>query len=136
MTIIEKAAYLKGLAQGLKLDSSTKEGELLTAIVDLLNDMALTFDDIESELDEFSELVDIIDEDLGNVEQDIYGDDDDDDYEEELYEVVCPSCGDTVCLDADMLSEGSIDCPGCGELLEFDLEECCCDDECDCDCKA
>ena len=58
----------------------------------------------------------------------------DDDYlDGDLYEVCCPTCGDTVCIDSDMLEEGQTTCPNCGELLEFDLEEDCGDDHCDCD---
>ena len=56
---------------------------------------------------------------------DCYDDDCDccDDDDDELYEVVCPSCGDTICLNEGMLEEGSMECPGCGELLEFDFDE-------------
>jgi hypothetical protein len=43
--------------------------------------------------------------------------------DEELYEVICPSCNDSIYLNEKMLAEGSINCPACGELLEFDLSE-------------
>ena len=43
--------------------------------------------------------------------------------DEELYECVCPTCGDTICLGENIIEEGSIDCPNCGELLEFDFSE-------------
>jgi hypothetical protein len=43
--------------------------------------------------------------------------------DEELYEVVCPTCNDSIYLTEKMLAEGSINCPGCGELLEFDMSE-------------
>ena len=50
--------------------------------------------------------------------------------------VTCPSCGDTICVTEDMLDEGSVNCPNCGELLEFDFDdECDCgDDDCGCGC--
>ena len=41
----------------------------------------------------------------------------------DIYEVCCPTCGDIVCIDSDMLEEGQTTCPNCGELLEFDLED-------------
>ena len=50
-------------------------------------------------------------------------DEDDDEDDDELYEVVCPCCGDTICLNEGMLEEGSMNCPGCNELLEFDFDE-------------
>ena len=48
---------------------------------------------------------------------------DDEDDDEELYEVVCPTCGDSLLLDSGMLDEGSMACPNCGENLEFDLDD-------------
>lgn len=132
MTITEKVAYLRGLAEGMKLDSSTNEGKLTLAIIDTLDDIALTVSDLEDTVAELSAQVDEIDDDLGSVEEDLYGDEDDecgcDEDEETLYEVECPSCGDVICLDEEMLDEGEIDCPNCGEKLEFDFE----DGDCDC----
>ena len=136
MTITEKVAYLKGLADGMKLSAETNEGKLLLAVIDTLEDMALTVSDMEDSVAELSAQVDEIDDDLGSVEEDLYGDecdcddeDDDEDFDDTLYEVECPSCGDIICLDEGMLDEGEIDCPNCGEKLEFDSEE---GDGCDC----
>ena len=132
MTVTEKVAYLKGLAEGMKMDDSTNEGKLLLAIIDTLDDIALTVSDMEDSMTELAAQVDEIDDDLGAVEEDLYCDDDDcdcDDDDEALYEVECPKCGDIICLDEGMLDEGEIDCPNCGEKLEFDFE-----DGCDCGC--
>lgn len=137
MTITEKVAYLKGLADGMKLTADSNEGKLLLAMIDTLDDMALTVSDMEDTMAELSAQVDEIDDDLGSVEEDLYGDecdcedeDEDEDLDDDtLYEVECPSCGDIICLDEGMLDEGEIDCPNCGEKLEFDFEE---EDGCDC----
>ena len=132
MTITERAAYIKGLAEGLGIDESTKEGKVIKALIDAFDDMALTVSDLEAELDELTEQVETIDEDLGSLEEDYYDLDDECDCDEcgaedfedgDIYEVCCPTCGDIVCIDSDMLEEGQTTCPNCGELLEFDLEE-------------
>ena len=131
MTITEKVAYLRGLAEGMKLDSSTNEGKLTLAIIDTLDDIALTVSDLEDTVAELSAQVDEIDDDLGELEDEVYSDgcdDEDEDFDDTLYEVECPSCGDIICLDEGMLDEGEIDCPNCGEKLEFDFE----DGDCDC----
>lgn len=151
MTITEKVSYLKGLAEGLGIDESQKEGKVIKAMIDLLDDIAFSVADLENGFDELCEQVDIIDEDLGSLEEDFYEDEDDCDCgccedededgffddDEELYEVTCPACGDTVCINESILDEGSINCPNCNELLEFDFD-CGCDDDCgcgdDCDC--
>jgi rubrerythrin len=60
----------------------------------------------------FDEFLDVNDDEDAEIDED-----------EELYEVVCPSCNDSIYLNEKMLAEGSINCPACGELLEFDLSE-------------
>ena len=149
MTISEKSAYLKGLMDGLKLDTEKPEGQLISAIVDLLGDVTHRIADIEEttiaisdELDEIEEDLDAIedyildeDEDYEDDDEDFddYDDDfdDDDDYEEGfdfgdedsiIYEVKCP-CGNIVDFDEETLEKGSIICDECGELLEFSLDE-------------
>ena len=137
MTNSEKAAYIRGLMEGMDLDPNAKETKLFNAIVDLLDDLSLSVEEMEDAYDELSGQVDEIDEDLGELEEEFYDidedeDDDDaweDDEDECYYEVTCPKCGDTIERNEEMLDEGSIDCPNCGETLEFDLEE---DDSCDC----
>ncbi len=132
MTITEKVAYLRGLAEGMKLDGSTNEGKLALAMIDALDDIALTVSDLEDTVAELSAQVDEIDDDLGDLEDEVYGDEcdeEDEDFDDTLYEVECPSCGDIICLDEEMLDEGEIDCPNCGEKLEFDFED---DGDCGC----
>ena len=129
MDICEKVAYIKGLAEGLALDDSTKEGKVLAAIIDVLGDITNEICEIEDGCDELMEQLDAVDEDLSNVEDVVYGDDDCDCCDDEdLYEIECPACHDTVYLDEDMLEEDGITCPNCGTELEFDF------DGCDCGC--
>ena len=51
MKLSEKAAYLKGLAEGLSLDKTTPEGKLLTAMLDLLGDVTDAIGEIDEDLD-------------------------------------------------------------------------------------
>lgn len=132
MELSKKVAYLKGLMEGLKIDDSTNEGKILTIMADILDEMSATVEDIAEEVDETVELVDTLDEDLGEIEDLIYGDDDDDDCccdddddddDDAMYECVCPNCGDTIMLGENIIADGSVDCPNCGESLEFDFSE-------------
>ena len=148
MTLSEKAAYLKGLMDGIKLDTEKDENRLLKAVVDLLQDMAVSIDDLEDnaiavsdELDEIEENLDAIDEFLMD-EDDDYDDEFDDDFDEDfdydlgdedfdfdedpVYEVTCPKCGEVHQFSEKDLMEGSKPCSKCGELLEFEFDE---DDE-------
>ncbi len=133
MTLTEKAAYLKGLASGLALDESKPETKLINAMIDLIDDIALTVADLDDELAVVTEQVDLIDEDLESLEEDFYEDEDDE--EEDLIKITCPNCGDDIYIDDAILNDGELQCPNCGETLEFDID--CCDCDCDdCDCCA
>ena len=146
MTISEKSAYLKGLMDGLKLSAETDEGKMIAAIVDLLGDVCKKVTDIEDttiassdELDEIEEDLDAIEDYIMEVEEDYDDEDDfedewdeDEDYEEgfdfgddesTIYEVVCPVCDEIINFDEETLEKGSIECPDCGDLLEFSLDE-------------
>ena len=143
MTISEKSAYLKGLMDGLNLDKETAEGKMIASIVDLLGDVTKKLTDVEDTTIAISDELDEIEEDLDAIEdyildeEDEYDDDEDfDDYDDEeydeegfdfgdedttIYEAVC-ACGCVVTFDEETLEEGSIECPNCGETLEFSFE--------------
>ncbi|MBR6413895.1 MAG: hypothetical protein IKS21_04715 [Oscillospiraceae bacterium] len=141
MTLAEKAAYLKGLMDGIKLDTEKDENRLLKAVVDLLQDMAVSIDDLEDnaiavsdELDEIEENLDAIDEflmdeddeDDEDFDDDLdydFGDDDFEYDEDPIYEVTCPKCGTVHQFSEKDLLEGSKPCSKCGELLEFEFDE-------------
>ena len=127
MEILEKVAYMKGLAEGLGLDTKSKEGKLLKVIMDILDDMALELQDIHAEQGELEEGLDAVSDDLADVETYLYeldGEDEDEENEEgEVYQTTCPNCEEDIFFDESILADGSILCPNCGEKLEFDLEE-------------
>ena len=151
MTISEKAAYLKGMMDGMALNTDSNEGKMIAAIVDLLGDMGKRITDIEDTTIAISDELDEIEEDLDAIEDfimdeedyddedfdDDFDDEDDEDYEDyeegfefgdedtTIYEVEC-ACGEVIDFDEETLEKGSITCPKCGEALEFSVEE---DDE-------
>lgn len=129
MEITEKVAYLKGLAEGMELNTEKKEGKLLAAIIDVLEDIALELSDIEDAQEELGDGLDAVSDDLEDVEDLLYGEDEDGEYElddlgegEECYATTCPTCEETLYFDESVLEDGEVVCPNCGEKLEFDLE--------------
>lgn len=124
MEILEKVAYMKGLAEGLGLDTKSKEGKLLKVVMDILDDVALELQDIRDEQIELEEGLDAVSDDLADVETYLYEEDGDgEDEDDEVYQTTCPNCEEDIFFDETILSEGSVECPNCGEKLEFDLEE-------------
>ena len=81
MTISEKSAYIKGLMDGLKLNTESDEGKMIAAIVDLLGDVTKKVVDIEDTTIAISDELDEIEEDLDAIEDYIL--DEEDDYDED-----------------------------------------------------
>ena len=148
MELKEKIAYLQGLAAGLNLDDTTKEGKMFIAIMDILDDMAQAIEDLASDQDDLEEYIEAVDEDLGELEDDVYGDDDDDDdddyfcdccsdddedFEEGTFvEVECPKCHDIVRFEASILEDEDVievTCPNCDEIVYVNDETLSMDDE-------
>ena len=132
MNITEKISYIKGLCEGLSLDEKKPEVKVINAIIDLLDDIAYDLTDMEELYDEDCDCCDDDDDD--------YDEDEDFDFDDEdnpFYEVTCGACGQKLNVSEDVLLEGEIECPNCGELLEFDFsglfdeEEEECDGNCD-----
>ena len=125
MTLNEKAAYLKGLSEGLTFDKNSAEGKLLVALVDLCSEMAQEIDRIDADVEYVSDYCEELDEDLGDVEELLLDEDEDfdDDFEdEEFYEIECPHCGEIVEFDASIEPEELI-CPACHEAIATELPE-------------
>ena len=129
MTVSEKVAYIKGLAENAGFTDDAKD-KVVKAIIDVLEDIA-------DSIGEINEQLDAVDEDLAALEEDFYEDDedyDDDDFDDDddddfCYEVECPACHDVIYLDDEMIDEGGIKCPNCGQELEYDIS---CDECGDC----
>lgn len=134
MNISEKAAYLKGLMEGMKIDETTNEGKLFKAIAELLEDISLSVLDLEDGQSYLEEYIDEIDADLGEVERDIYecdddcdccdcDDDCDCDCDCDCFATVCPTCGEEVYFDAET-EDDIIVCPSCNTEIELeDIED-------------
>lgn len=136
MTITERVAYIKGLMEGLSLAEDAKETKVLKAMLEALEDMALSISDLEDDTAALGEEVDALSEDLEDLENDYYDEDSDEEDDEDYYELTCSECGDTICVDEDTLFAGDLVCPNCGAKFP-DFTECTCgdcDDGCDCGC--
>lgn len=127
----DRVSYLKGLAEGMEIDADGKTGKLLLAAIDVLGEMAEAIAHLAAEHEELDEYVESIDDDLAEIEEalfddddlDPYDDDDDaDDDDDDLIECECPHCQNTIYFDAETfdLSEEHT-CSKCGKPL-FDEE--------------
>ena len=135
MTISEKSAYLKGLMDGLKLDTETNAGKMIAAIVDWLGDMSTRMVDIEDTTIAISDELDEIEEDLDAIEDFIMDEDDDyDDWddEEDYYDPDDDEDDEDDDDDEEEPEEGfdfgdeettiyEVEC-ACGNIIDFDEE--------------
>ena len=137
MTISEKVAYLKGLAEGLNLDTEkSKEGKLISVMIGILEEVGLTLEDLEDSTAAMGEELDAISDDLADVEEIVFDDDDEEEDcchrghchchdDDDFFEVECPTCGAEIDIDESILEAGTVECPSCGDTFAIDL----CDEE-------
>lgn len=102
--LFQKVSYLQGLADGLGVDETTNEGKLLIKIIDVLGEFTEVLDEIVEDQVGLEEYVSFIDEDLSDVEDELYDDYDEfdeyDDFDFEDYDELeihdeCSDCGDS-----------------------------------------
>jgi len=152
MSLKERVAYLKGLAEGLGIDADAKEGKLILAIVDILSDMAADIEALNENALDIGEELDAISDDLADVEEFLFDDDyddDDDDYDfgdfdigdedddlqsddcdcehctadEATYRIACPNCNTKIDITEEDIVNGIVICASCGEELELEFDD-------------
>ena len=134
MTIVEKAAYLKGLTEGLGVTPESRDGKLWSALNDLLSDMAHEIADLQTASMDCADVIDDICEDLNYLEELALGRDEADDFdgfdgeEDNVYDLSDYGIGDFDDEDEDdeeLEYDGviyDVTCPSCGEEISFDEE--------------
>ena len=129
MEITEKVAYLKGLAEGLDLDTAkSKEGKLISVMIGILEEIGLSIEDLEENTQALGEEIDVLSDDLSDVEDVVFDEDededeDDEDYDDDWFEVECPTCEEPLVIDDKALADGMIQCPNCHDKFALDLSD-------------
>lgn len=133
MELTERAAYLKGLIEGLGIDETTKEGKIIKAMNELLGELSAAVMGLDEDLTQAYDLINDLSDEIEDLEADLYeeyeddddDDEDDDDEDDDLpfYEVSCPNCGKTVYVSGDDLDVGEAICPSCKVAFEVALAE-------------
>ena len=83
MELMEKVSYLKGLVDMAEFDPSSKETKVLNAMLEVLDEMAKTVQSLTEANAQMCDVIESIDEDLSQVEEDLYGDEDEDEEDED-----------------------------------------------------
>ena len=136
--LTDKISYLQGLAEGMKLNPEKDSNRLIQGILEVLGEVGDSFEALAEAQGELSDYVESIDEDLADLEADLYDeenedlaeDEDADDEEDEDIEIggalvyECPHCHQEIELDPDELDlEEDHPCPNCGGELFPELPE-------------
>lgn len=134
--LTDRVAYLKGLADGMKLTEDSNESKLLLKMLDVLEALAEETDNVSRQQEEISDFLENIDDDLSELEDYVYdeedgcgcghhhGHDEDDDDEDALIEYECSHCGFKAQLDmSDFDYDEEFLCPRCNQPFFEDEEE-------------
>ena len=112
MEILEKVAYMKGLAEGIGLDVKSKEGKLLKVMMDILDDIALELQDLRTGQEDLEDGLDAVSDDLSEVESCLFEAEDGEETDG-VYQTTCPNCGEELEFDLSDLSGCGGCCGGC-----------------------
>lgn len=129
MKLSEQAAYLKGLMEGLGIDNSTKEDRVLLAVSDLFSDLTAAMAELENDLHAAYARIAELEEELADLEDDLYEGDADEPDEEDAegdggqYELTCPKCGTRNLVDEETLMSEEVFCAHCGTPFNIEFEE-------------
>lgn len=127
-SLVSRVSYLNGLVEGLNIDKSSKDGRIISEVVNILNDMAEEIQNLKDTTEDMENYMDAIDEDLDDLENEVY--DDYCDYANDFIDVKCPHCGETVYVDSNLIEDKeSITCPKCNNSINLEqLDSCSCDE--------
>lgn len=130
MTITEKVAYLKGLAEGLGLDTEkSKEAKLISVMVGILEEIGLSLEDLEQNSLDLGEEIDALSDDLAELEAVFVDDEDgcgcghDHSHGDVLHVLDCPNCGADIGIDEEALETGDVFCYECNGHFSLDISE-------------
>ncbi|KJS00804.1 MAG: AraC family transcriptional regulator [Peptococcaceae bacterium BRH_c4a] len=104
----------------MNIETESKEGRILTNVIEVLDDFATTIKEMEEAHDQLENYLESIDEDLFHLEEDVYNDEAEASEEGEYLEVDCPRCGEVVCFESDVLEDEDtieVTCPNCDEVV-------------------
>ncbi len=130
--LTDRISYLQGLAEGMKLNPEKDSHKLILGILDVLGEVGESFEALAESHGELSDYVESIDEDLADLEADLYDDEDEDAAEddggeedfESTIEYECPHCGAMIRIDPDDVDfDEETKCPECGKDLFPELPE-------------
>ncbi len=129
--LTDRISYLQGLAEGMKLNPEKDSHRLILGILDVLGEVGDSFEALAESHAELSDYVESIDEDLADLEADLYDDEDEDLAEEEedeefesTIEYECPHCGAMINIDPDDVDfDEETKCPECGKDLFPELPD-------------
>ena len=123
----DRVSYLKGLAEGLKLDTEKSEGKLIEKILEVLADITAEIASIRADHDDLSSYVEAIDNDLSDLEDAVMDDGGEEDFDDEdddgneddgVVEYTCPHCGEEMTFEVDSFDfDEDYLCPNCHQPL-------------------
>lgn len=117
-TVKEKIAYLRGLMEGSDFYGNDSHARSIwNRVLEIMDDLADQMESLRVSQEEAEEYLEAIDNDLSEVEDEVYGHDEDDDVE--FVEMECPNCGETVYFEREFLDDDDVEisCPECGHVL-------------------
>ncbi len=135
--LTDRISFLKGMAAGMKLNMEKDSNKLMLEMLTVMGEMAEEMAAMTEAHNDLNEYVESIDDDLAELEETLFGEEDEDavydeegyeesDEDDELIAYACPTCGHEIQFRAsDVDFDEDYLCPACHKPLfpEAPLDE-------------
>ena len=135
--LTDRISFLKGMAAGMKLNMDKDANKLMLEMLTVMGEMAEEMAAMTEAHNDLNEYVESIDDDLAELEEtlfgedelggedeDLSGDEDEDMDEDDLIEYACPHCGHEIEFRAsDVEFDEDFLCPQCQKPIFPEVEE-------------
>ena len=136
--LTDRISFLKGMAAGMKLNRDKDTNKLLMEVMNVMGEMAEEMAAMTEAHNDLNEYVESIDDDLADLEETLFGeedgeideemaaeDDDEDEFgEDDLIVYACPHCGHEIEFSAsDVDFDEDFLCPACDKPIFPELND-------------
>lgn len=121
-SLMSKITSLKKVINDLNMPNDSKEKEILLELSNIVYEITEKVEKMEKSQSEINEYVTILDENLGNIEDELYGfEEDDEEFSSYDYiDIQCNECNAILAIEKSLMNnENELICPNCRNTIKL-----------------
>ena len=115
----------------MTITEKSGEARILSELLDVMKEVGQQLEGMDTAMDQFDEELDALGDSVADLEDAVFDDEDEQDefledldgMDEDFFEIPCPTCGEDLVVDDEVLAAGVVDCPACGGKFALSFED-------------